>query len=444
MRLFVPIVLLLGLAACSNGPDAAPAQDGGADAAQDAPLVVPDAAPDAASPTCTRASQTRTASAALFDALTTDLAKLPDGSKSARVDAFLADVRSQGGTPLEGAGDRLVFLARGAGPEGPWSIAGAFTAWKSGKLPMTLVPGTDLYVLDTQVARGKAQAYKLISGAQDSGFREDLLARNVEWDGFDQKTVGAFNAVVRAADGDASKGRIVRHHDVHATKLADDRDVFVYLPPAYDDGSCKKLPHLVFHDGNESLTRVSFALVADATYTKTPSASAVLAFVALPNQNVRLDQYTFGTTGALGDAYGDFLLSDVEPMLGQRYRLCSAAAAKGLAGASLGGLISTYLAFQHPEAWGFFGAQSASYFWNNDAMLTRAAQDPSVPVRVYLDHGCPNDNCDVVRQMNDTLTKRGYDVMHVEQAGAAHDWSFWAERLPKLLTRFREGQTTCD
>ena len=77
-------------------------------------------------------------------------------------------------------------------------------------------------------------------------------------------------------------------------------------------------------------------------------------------------------------------------------------------------------------------------------MLTRAAQDPSVPVRVYLDTGCPDDNCDVVRPMNDTLTKRGYDVLYVEEAGAAHDWSFWAGRLPKLLTRFREGQTSCD
>jgi enterochelin esterase-like enzyme len=444
----LPTFFLLGFAACSSTPDAVPTPDGGPDAAEDAPVVAtdgaPDAAPDAASPTCTRAAQAKTAGASLFDALVTDLAKLPDGSKSARVDAFLVDVKSQGGTPLEGTGDRLVFLARGAGPEGPWNVAGAFTDWKNGKLPMALVPGTDLYVLDTQVARGKAQAYKLLSGAQDSGFREDLLAENVEWDGFDKKTVGAFNAVAHPGDADMSKGRIVRHHDVHATKLADDRDVFVYLPPAYDDGSCKKLPHLVFHDGNESLTRVSFAYVADATYTKTPSASAVLAFVALPTQNVRTDEYTFGTTGAIGDAYGEFLLSDLEPILGKRYRLCGAASAKGLAGASLGGLISTYLAFQHPEAWGFIGAQSASYFWDNDWMLTRAAQAPNVPVRVYLDTGCPDDNCDVVRPMNDTLTKRAYDVLYVEEANAAHDWSFWAGRLPKLLTRFREGQTTCD
>ena len=51
--------------------------------------------------------RSETASASLFDALTADLAKLPDGSKAARVDAFLADVKSQGGNPLEDAGDRL-------------------------------------------------------------------------------------------------------------------------------------------------------------------------------------------------------------------------------------------------------------------------------------------------------------------------------------------------
>lgn len=432
--------------ACGDDPSAAVPSDAapdvaiGTDAAPDA-SASDSSRPDASGPVCTRAAQAKTAPASLYDAFVKDL--LTSTNKKALVDAFLTNVQAQGGTPLEGAGDRLVFLARGAGPLGPWNVAGSFTGWKANPQPMGMLPGTDLWVLDASVARGTAHQYKLLSGTTDAGFMEDPLAKNVVWDGIDHKDVGFFNAIAHPGDLDPKLGRLERFR-AHATKLGDDRDVFVYLPPAYDDGSCKKLPHLVVHDGNESLTRASFVGPIDATYQTTPSASAVLAFVALPNQNVRMDQYTFGTPGAKGDDYGDFLLADLEPLLAGSYRLCSAPSATGLAGASLGGLISGYLAFQHPEHWGYVGSQSGSFFWNGDAMITRAKADPKVAVRFYLDHGCPNDNCDSNRSLNDALVAKGYDVKHVEETNGQHDWAYWQKRLPALLTRFREGQTACE
>jgi enterochelin esterase family protein len=436
-------VFFFALAACggttgSATPDASP------DAADAAPPdAAPDASPDAPhGPICTRAAQAKTAPTSLYDGLLADLSSLPSSQVPSREDQFIADVAAQGGTPLEDAGDRLVFVVRGAPPEGPWSVAGTFTGWKANPQPMTLVPGTtDLYALDVHVARGVAHQYKLLSGTADTGFTEDLLARNVVWDGIDHGGPGYFNAVAHATDGDASTGRIVRYHTVHATQLGDDRDVFVYLPPRYDDGSCATLPEIVFHDGNESLTRGDFAGVADATYATSPDSQAVLVFVALSSQTVRTDEYTFDTQTALGDAYGDFLRNDLQPIVSKDFRVCTNAASRGIAGASLGGLISTYLAFQHPEAWGFVGSQSGSYFWDSNAMITRAAADPVVPVRFYLDTGCPdtNDNCTVVQQERDALKGKGYDVTYVEDDAALHDWPYWAARLPKLLGDFPAG-----
>lgn len=436
---------LLALAACGGNSGATPT-DAAVDAGptDDAPADA--APPDATHPVCTRTSQAKTAPASLYDALVTDLSSLPPGQVAAREDQFLADVKSQGGTPLEDSADRLVFVVRGAPPQGPWSVAGTFTGWKANPQSMTLVAGTtDLYVLDAHVARGTAHEYKLLSGTDDTGFTEDLVARNVVWDGIDHGGPGQFNAIAHATDGDATKGRIVRYHGVHASELGDDRDVFVYLPPRYDDGSCSTLPQIVFHDGNESLTRGDFAGVADTTYATAASSQAVLVFVALSSQTVRTDEYTFGTQTALGDAYGDFLASDLEPIVSADFRVCAKAASRGIAGASLGGLISTYLAFQHPDEWGFVGSQSGSYFWNADAMITRAGQDPVVPVRFYLDTGCPdaNDNCTVVQQERDALLGKGYEVLYEEDDTAMHDWPYWAERLPKLLADF-PGNAACD
>src|SRR5437867_4417216 len=80
-----------------------------------APLVVPDATDDAVTPPpdaspprdCTRLGQSRTASAALFDAFI----------QTKDVDTFLSDVAKNGGAPLEDPkSDRVIFLARGAPP----------------------------------------------------------------------------------------------------------------------------------------------------------------------------------------------------------------------------------------------------------------------------------------------------------------------------------------
>lgn len=440
------VMLLVACGSTSGTPTDAGTNDSALVDALDAPAPPSDASADAPHPVCTRTSQATTAPASLYDALLVDLAKLQNTQISARLDQFAADVKAQGGTPLEDANsDRVVFFVRGAPPLGPWSVAGTFTGWKANPLAMTLVPATtDAWVLDTHVARGVAHQYKLLSGTDDAGFTEDLLARNVVWDGIDHGAPGFFNAIAHATDGDASKGRIVRHHTVHATELGDDRDVFVYLPPRYDDGSCATLPQIVFHDGNESLTRGDFAGAADATYATTPQSQAVLVFVALPSQTVRMAEYTFGAN-TLGDQYGDFLVNDLEPIVKTAYRVCGAAGSRGLAGASLGGLISTYLAFQRSDVWGFVGAQSASYFWDSNAMITRASQDPIVPVRFYLDTGCPdaNDNCTVVQEERDALDAKGYDVVYDEDDTAMHDWPYWAKRLPKLLADF-PGSAACN
>lgn len=447
------LVGIAALAACGNGDSTTPAGGNpatptppgttppgpGVDAGGDGPATPADAGTAA----CDRASQTKTAPVALYDAFLADLSTLSTPqARAARADKLFADVAAAGGTPLaDPASDRVVFLARGAAPSGAWAVSGAFNAWSASGTPLQVVAGTDVWAFDTKLSRAEPNPYKLLGG---STWLEDPLARNVAWDGIDRGTVGGFNAIARADTLPANKGRLVVHRKVHATALANDRDVFVYLPPKYDDPACTKLPHVVVHDGNESLTRGDFAGAADTLYAARPELSAVLVFVALPDQNVRMDEYTFNTTGAKGDAYGDFLVSDLEPTVSKAYRVCSKASARGISGASLGGLISTYLAFKRPDVWGYVGAQSSSYFWDDDWMITRAGQDPTVPVRIYLDHGCPGDNCEENRAMTQALANKGYDQKHVEAPGAQHDWSYWRARLPELLTWFRDARTDCD
>lgn len=467
-RALVSTVLCAGVCCCtascggSDGDAHGPSVDAGAGDASTGPVDGgPGQTGDGGSPTvtdggvptaCDRAAATKTAPTSLYDALVADLVTKSGADRQTRVDQFVKDVTAAGGTPLTDAGkERVVFLSKGAPARGSWSIGGSFRSadWTQNTLAMTQVTGTDLYVADTTVTRGAEQAYKLLDGTDSSGFVEDPLSKNIVWDGIDHHDVGFFNSLFFVEDGDTTKGRLARYGDVHATTLNDDRPVDVYLPAKYDDGTCAALPHLLIQDGNESLTRGDFMSAADAEYAAHPDESAVLVFVALPSQDVRMAQYTFGDATTKGDAYGDFLRTDLEPKIAKDYRVCTKPDDAGLSGASLGGLISTYLTFQHPEAWGYDGAQSASLFWDDNQMITRASADPKVAVRFYFDNGIPDstcgpdDNCQPTRDMVAALMTKGYDVQHVEQDKAVHDWPYWQDRFPGMLAAFRRGKTGC-
>lgn len=384
-------------------------------------------------PTCDRPTQVKTATLSLFDAFAATTAS------PAAVDKLVTDVTAAGGTPLEDPkSDRVVFLARGSSA---MKVVGSFVAWKAeNALAMTQVAGTDLWVLDTTLPRGTSHEYKLLSG---SAYLQDPLAKNVVWDGLDRGTVGEMNAIAHARDLPPNKGRVVATGKMHATKLANDRDAYVYTPPRYDDGTCAKLPVVVIHDGNESLTRGGFAVEADTLFASRPDLSAILVFVALPDQSVRMSEYSFGGSSK-GAQYVEFLADELLPALSKSYRLCGKPAARGISGASLGGLISAYGAFERADAWGWVGAQSGSFFWGSNAMITRVQNETVRPVRFYLDSGEPADNFEVTNQLASALSQRGYDHVRVTEPGGQHEWGYWRRRFAGMLTHFRDKQTTCD
>lgn len=390
---------------------------------------------------CDRASATRTADIALLDRARMDLAAATTAQgKAAIVEAFFNDVFAQGGTPLTSAtGDRVAFVAKDAPGSGAYGVGGTWNNWTPSATPLQQVAGSALYAAEVTLPRTSAHEFKMADGAN---WYEDRRALHVAWDGINRNAPGGFNGVVYPELRDAAKGRLVAWRSVRATQLDDYRDVYIYVPAAYDQPSCPTLPVLYFHDGNEALTRDTFVTPADATYAATPAAAALLVFVALPSQTVRMAQYTFGPNSA-GDAYLRFLKDDLLPQVERAWRTCTRPVDRGLSGASLGGLISTYAAFQHPELFGYVGAQSASFFWENSAMVTRAGADPVVPVRFYVDHGSPNDNRVVSLDFVARLSSKGYQHRHVEEPNGRHEWVFWQGRLPGLLRYFREGRTGC-
>lgn len=246
-------------------------------------------------------------------------------------------------------------------------------------------------------------------------------------------------------------GILERLSGVPSPQLGNQRDILVHLPASYPKGD-RHYPVIYMQDGQNLFDpATSFAGdwgLLDAL-ASLPRRSVDPIVVAIPNAGEeRIREYSPfldpKAGGGAGDRYLEFLLSTLKPLVDSRFRTRPEAAATGIAGSSLGGLLSLYGFFRQAGAFGFVAAISPSLWFADKAIFPVIEASPFVPGRIYLDTGTEEGTESLLnaRRMRDLLHKKGYrdgvSLRWVEEAGAGHQEAAWGRRfkaaLPFLLS----------
>jgi len=146
----------------------------------------------------------------------------------------------------------------------------------------------------------------------------------------------------------------------------------------------------------------------------------------------------------LGKRYPEFLLREVMPFIGEKYRVARGPENTGLGGSSLGGLISLYTVIMQPGVFGRVLVESPSLWVSNRRIFkyVRLARVwPEKMLVVVGTHEAGNDDKDKkvvedVLRLEYVLRKAGLgeDRLRVKIAeGAGHSESEWARRFPEAL-----------
>lgn len=261
-------------------------------------------------------------------------------------------------------------------------------------------------------------------------------------------------------------GNFRYHHNFHSQYLPDDRHVIVYLPPDYDSAPGRHYPVLYLHDGQnvfDSATAFGGSeWRADETAQVLIHEGAIrpLIMVGIYNTGTsRIHEYTptcgpFGTSDGKGSLYGCMILEELMPFIESRYRVLTGPSNTGMAGSSLGGLVTLYIGLSHPDVFGRLGVLSPSIWWDHGVILQivqdlapRLAKHPKA--KIWLDMGTeegarPRRMVRDARMLRDLLLKRGWELDHnltyFEDQGAGHNEGAWARRLP-MIFRFLFGTT---
>ena len=155
----------------------------------------------------------------------------------------------------------------------------------------------------------------------------------------------------------------------------------------------------------------------------------------------RIAEFT-PTPGRNGDAgrardYARLVLNEVLPGLASDYHVRTDAAGLTLAGSSMGGLVTLWMALGHPGRFGRLIVMSPSVWWDDRVILRRLEAKAFEPApRVWLDVGKREGAIVLrdVRALRDVLRQDSrLHLKYVEEDDGDHSEVSWGRRLADAL-----------
>jgi enterochelin esterase-like enzyme len=143
----------------------------------------------------------------------------------------------------------------------------------------------------------------------------------------------------------------------------------------------------------------------------------------------------------LNDAYLEFLLTEAIPEIESRFPVARDAAARGLWGASLGGLIAMYAGLKHPDQFSKVVTQSGAFQGEpkteyarggREWLLEQFSNQARLPLRVSMDCGQLEWLLSANRRFAAMLFDKQYPHRYAERP-SGHNWVTWRDGIADHL-----------
>jgi len=362
-------------------------------------------------------------------------------------------------------------------PQAPQEIPGTVNFQIT--VPPTTPPGSDVFVTGDQAALGSwnGQGLKLAKQADGTFSGSVVLPPGVQiqwkltrgsWDNVEVGpnaesvdnhlyTVARRDNVVKATVARWRAPTLtgnVQYQRNFQSQFVKARDLIIYLPPDYDTHPTQRYPVLYMHDGQGLMDRLTtfannpeWGVDEAAERLITQGKLQPLIIVGVYNTDQRIPEYTpvadpkYG--GGKADDYGKFLKQELKPFIDKTYRTRPEAQYTGVAGSSLGGLVSKYFALTLNDTFSRIGVISPSVWWDNKDIVARVQALTQKPaVRIWEDIGTnegttPAEEVDNARALRDALVAKGFvegqDLHYLEIQGGTHNEAAWAARIEAIL-----------
>jgi predicted alpha/beta superfamily hydrolase len=228
------------------------------------------------------------------------------------------------------------------------------------------------------------------------------------------------------------------------------RRIWVYLPLDYDSSTTKRYPVLYMQDGQNLFDEATGWMGNEWKVDESLNAffdegleSVIVVGIEHGNEH-RSQEYapwvrdTNGVIeGGEGDEYADFLTKTLKPYIDNAYRTMAEREHTGIAGSSLGGLISLYTTLKYPEVYSKVGMISPALFFNPEILEFAQEQPYTHPISFYFvtseEEG--DGMLGRINQVADALIAQGHAEERVKKVvtkTGPHNEIYFGERFPEL------------
>lgn len=348
-----------------------------------------------------------------------------------------------------------LFLAGNLPQLGSWNAAGVqLDHGSDGKWSATLDLPTGANI-EFKITRGNWESVEKGPDGQELDNRKHTVNGDATLD----IVVARFAAGAAALPKNLStrSGDLRVHEKFRSKILANERRIWVWLPPGYEQNAETRYPVLYLQDGQnlfDNATSFAGEWRADETAGRLVAEGKIRPLIIVGIDHAgseRLNEYgptKDATVNAGGKAaeYARFLLEEVMPFIDQTYRTLPDREQTGIGGSSMGGLVGLFIAREHNDRFGLVAALSPTLGWDNANLLKSiAGSDPWIrSTRIWTDVGdAEGDDMDRVRAVSHlnllaaTLKQsgraEGRDFVARVVEGAAHNEAAWAARLEDVL-----------
>ncbi|MDQ7825060.1 MAG: alpha/beta hydrolase-fold protein [Candidatus Eremiobacteraeota bacterium] len=231
-------------------------------------------------------------------------------------------------------------------------------------------------------------------------------------------------------------GTITGIHVFHSKVYRTHRLLRAYLPEGYQENTLKRYSVVYMQDGKnlffpqEAFLGQDWKIDENLDLLNKMNLTEQLIIVGVYAEK-REKEYTLPGY----ERYGEFMTKEIVPSVDSEFRTLTGPWQTAVMGSSMGGVVSFYLAWQHPDKFGYAACLSSS-FSLGDNLIERVQDEPLEShrdFRVYLDSGWPGDNYDVTIEMASALMARGFrigiNMVHFAFPLAEHSEKHWAERF---------------
>lgn len=326
-------------------------------------------------------------------------------------------------------------------------VAGNIAAlgnWQPNKIQLEK-KGNKVWSITLNVNKGDRLEYKFTKGSwatealgNDSTVPQNnlitasrdtiVLATILNWrDNFDFKVKGQVT------------GKVFYHKGFVINGLKP-RDIFVWLPPKYDEQKERRFPVFYMHDGQNLIDpRTSNTFIdwqVDETADSLIRNGEVEPFIIVGMNNTEDRSAKYNNT-PLGKLYEQLVVEKIKPFIDSHYRTLTDAKNTAVGGSSMGGLISMIFAWDYPSVFSKAACFSPAFKFQGFAYTKVIENDnsPKKNLTIYIDNGGVGLESVLqpgVDEMIKILKAKGYVegkdfTVNIDKT-AEHNEAAWAKR----------------